>query len=59
MDPDVQLKVINTALTLEQIEWLDRTKPPELSRAGFIRVIIRHEMNRKPLDAYESQLLGR
>ena len=56
MDADLELKNIHTALTTEQIKWLDENKPPELSRAGFIRTIIRHAMTRKQLDAYESQL---
>ena len=56
MDLDTELKTINTQLTTSQIKWLDTNKPPELSRAGFVRTIIRHEMTRKELDAYESQI---
>jgi len=56
VDLDIELKTINTQLTKEQIKWLDENKPPELSRAGFIRTIIRHAMTKKQLDAYESQL---
>ena len=56
MDLDIELKTINTQLTTTQIKWLDENKPPELSRAGFIRTIIRHAMTRKELDAYESQI---
>ena len=56
MDLDTELKTINTQLTTSQIKWLDTNKPPELSRAGFIRTIIRHEMTRKELDAYQSQI---
>ena len=56
MDADLELKNIHTALTTEQIKWLAENKPPELSRAGFIRTIIRHAMTKKQLDAYESQL---
>jgi hypothetical protein len=56
VDLDIELKTINTQLTKEQIKWLDENKPPELSRAGFIRTIIRHAMTKKQLDAYESQI---
>tara|TARA_R100000700_G_scaffold30322_1_gene37275 strand:- start:112 stop:288 length:177 start_codon:yes stop_codon:yes gene_type:complete len=56
VDLDTELKTINTQLTTSQIKWLDTNKPPELSRAGFIRTIIRHAMTRKELDAYESQI---
>ncbi len=56
MDLETELKTINTQLTTTQIKWLDENKPPELSRAGFIRTIIRHAMTKKELDAYESQL---
>ena len=56
MDLDTELKTINTQLTTSQIKWLDTNKPPELSRAGFVRTIIRHEMTRKELDAYQSQI---
>ena len=54
MDSD-DLKTINIQLTTSQIIWLDKNKPPELSRAGFLRTIIRHAMVQKP-DAYEYQL---
>lgn len=54
MDSD-ELKTINIQLTTSQIIWLDQNKPPELSRAGFLRTIIRHAMAKKP-DAYEYQL---
>ena len=50
-----ELKTINIQLTTSQIIWLDQNKPPELSRAGFLRTIIRHAMAKKP-DAYEYQL---
>ena len=56
VDLDTELKTINTQLTTSQIIWLDENKPPELSRAGFIRTIIRHAMTKKQLDAYESQI---
>ena len=56
MDLETQLKTINIQLTTSQIKWLDTNKPPELSRAGFVRTIIRHEMTRKELDAYQSQI---
>ena len=56
VDLDTELKTINTQLTTSQIIWLDKNKPPELSRAGFIRTIIRHAMTKKQLDAYESQI---
>tara|TARA_R100001594_G_scaffold144075_1_gene192765 strand:+ start:478 stop:714 length:237 start_codon:yes stop_codon:yes gene_type:complete len=58
VDLDTELKTINTQLTTSQIIWLDQNKPPELSRAGFIRTIIRHAMTRQELqlDAYESQI---
>ena len=58
VDLDTELKTINTQLTTKQIIWLDQNKPPELSRAGFIRTIIRHAMTRQELqlDAYESQI---
>jgi hypothetical protein len=56
VDLDTELKTINTQLTTSQIIWLDENKPPELSRAGFIRTIIRHAMTKKKLDAYESQI---
>ena len=39
-----ELKVINLSLTREQIDWLDKNKGPELSRAGFVRTLIRKEM---------------
>ena len=55
VDLDTELKTINTQLTTSQIIWLDENKPPELSRAGFLRTIIRHAMAEKP-DAYEYQL---
>ena len=38
------------------IRWLDENKGPELSRAAFIRTIIRKAMETKP-DAYEYQLI--
>lgn len=47
--------VITVALPLEQIQWLDDNKGPELSRAGFVRTLIRQAMEQKP-DAYEYQL---
>ena len=50
------MKVINLSLPHEQIKWLDENKGPELSRAGFVRTLIRHAMTKKVLDAYESQL---
>jgi len=51
--------VITVALPLEQIQWLDENKGPELSRAGFVRTLIRKAMETKP-DAYEYQLtMGR
>jgi len=56
VDLETQLKTINIQLTTSQIKWLDTNKPPELSRAGFVRTIIRHEMTRKELDAYQSQI---
>tara|TARA_R100000988_G_C3985868_1_gene159689 strand:- start:144 stop:371 length:228 start_codon:yes stop_codon:yes gene_type:complete len=56
VDLDTELKTINTQLTTKQIIWLDENKPPELSRAGFIRTIIRHAMTKQQLDAYESQI---
>lgn len=37
------------------IRWLDENKGPELSRAAFVRTIIRKVMRTKP-DAYEYQL---
>ena len=55
VDLDTELKTINIQLTTNQIIWLDENKPPELSRAGFLRTIIRHAMAKKP-DAYEYQL---
>jgi hypothetical protein len=42
--------VITVALPLEQIQWLDENKGPELSRAAIIR-----RAQVKP-DAYEYQL---
>tara|TARA_R100000152_G_C6622231_1_gene72563 strand:+ start:362 stop:535 length:174 start_codon:yes stop_codon:yes gene_type:complete len=55
MDLD-EMKVINLSLPQEQIDWLDKNKGPELSRAGFVRTLIRRAMTKKVLDAYESQL---
>jgi len=53
------MKVINLSLPHEQIKWLDENKGPELSRAGFVRTLIRKAMETKP-DAYEYQLtMGR
>jgi hypothetical protein len=46
--------VITVALPLEQIQWLDENKGPELSRAAFIRTIIRRAQVQP--DAYEYQL---
>ena len=48
--------VITVALPLELIQWLDDNKGPELSRAAFIRTIIRRAQQLKP-DAYEYQLI--
>jgi len=44
MGSDTDLKTINTQLTEGQIKWLDENKPPEFSRAGFIRSIIRRHI---------------
>ena len=54
MEP-YEMKVINLSLPQEQIKWLDENKGPELSRAGFVRTLIRKAMDKKP-DAYEYQL---